>query len=127
VDKNRPVEHKDWNKKEKPVDEIEVARKMGPIFSLDSFIVNLDDPKLRKYLRITIDLEIIDDKSIPTVQARLPQIRDSILTILPSKRYEEITTVEGKNALRAELIGCINEFFGRELITNIYFSEFVIQ
>ena len=104
-----------------------VLKKMGPIYTLESFIVNLDDPKLRKYLRLTMDLELIDEKSLATVEERLPQIRDSILTILPSKEYGEITTVEGKSALRTELIKSVNSFFDRETVVNIYFTEFVIQ
>jgi flagellar FliL protein len=102
-------------------------KKIGPIHSLAPFIVNLDDPKLRKYLRLTMDFELIDAKSLEAVNQRLPQIRDSILTILPSKHYEEITTVEGKTALRIELIKAVNSLFSKEQIKNIYFTEFVIQ
>ena len=112
---------------EQKVDEKAVVKKMGPIFALETFIVNLDDPKLRKYLRVTMDLELVDDKSLPILEGRLPQIRDAILSILPSKRYEEITTVEGKNALRSELLTTANGFFNQEVIINIYFKEFVIQ
>ena len=102
-------------------------KKMGPIQSLDPFIVNLDDPKLRKYLRVTMDLELMDDKSLALITQRLPQIKDAILSILPSKHYEEITTVEGKSALRIELIKAVNSFFDKEQVKNIYFTEFVIQ
>ena len=104
-----------------------VTRHMGPIYSMESFIVNLDDPKLRKYLRITMDLELVDEKALSTIEERLPQMRDAILTILPSKHYEEITTVAGKNALRAELLTAMNSFFEKEIVTSVYFTEFVIQ
>ena len=105
----------------------EITRKMGPIYSLESFIVNLDDPKLRKYLRLTMDLELVDEKALPIIEQRLPQMRDAILTILPSKHYEEITTVAGKNTLRVELLTAMNSFFEKEIITSVYFTEFVIQ
>lgn len=102
-------------------------RKMGPVYNMESFIVNLDDPKLRKYLRLTMDLELVDEKALTEIEQRLPQMRDAILTILPSKKYEEITTVAGKNALRAELLTAVNSFFEKEVITSVYFTEFVIQ
>ena len=104
-----------------------IVHKMGPIYNMESFIVNLDDPKLRKYLRLTMDLELVDEKALPVIEQRLPQMRDAILTILPSKRYEEITTVAGKNALRAELLTAVNSFFEKEVVTSVYFTEFVIQ
>ena len=47
-------------------------KQMGPIYSLDSFIVNLDDPKYRKYLRVTMDLELVTEENSKEVEERLP-------------------------------------------------------
>jgi flagellar protein FliL len=105
----------------------EGVKKLGPIFSLESFIVNLDDPKFRKYLRVTMDIELVEEQNKQEIEERLPQIRDSILTILPSKHYEEVISIDGKNQLRTEMLTTLNSFFNREIITNIYFTEFVIQ
>ena len=105
----------------------ETAKQMGPIFSLDTFIVNLDNPKYRKYLRVTMDLELKEEENNKHIEERLPQIRDCILTILPGKQYDQVITVDGKNQLRSELLGALNGFFSKEIITTIYFTEFVIQ
>ncbi len=100
---------------------------MGPIFSLDSFIVNLSDQGGKRYLRITMSLELGDPKAAEELTKRLPQIRDSILMTLPSRKVEELQTMEGKNSLRADIISKLNEFLGKEIVKNIYFTEFVIQ
>jgi flagellar protein FliL len=100
---------------------------MGPVFSLDSFIVNLSDQGGKRYLRITMGLELEDPKSAEELTKRLPQIRDSILMALPSRKVEELQTTEGKNSLRAEIISKLNELFGKEIVKKIYFTEFVIQ
>lgn len=89
--------------------------------------MNLDNPKYRKYLRVTMDIELADETNKEEVEERLPQIRDSILTILPSKHYDEVITIDGKNRLRKEIQAALNSFFNKEIITNIYFTEFVIQ
>jgi flagellar FliL protein len=47
--------------------------------------------------------------------------------VLPSKRFEEIRTLEGKTSLRNEIIVSLNGLFGQESISNIYFTEFVVQ
>jgi flagellar basal body-associated protein FliL len=47
--------------------------------------------------------------------------------ILPSKRFEEIASMEGKTALRDEIINKLNSLFPRTVITNIFFTEFVVQ
>ncbi len=100
---------------------------IGPIFPLDSFIVNLSDQGGKRYLRITMGLEIADPKYAEELTKRLPQIRDSILMALPSRKVEELQTGEGKNALRADIISKLNELLGKEIVKKIYFTEFVIQ
>ncbi len=99
----------------------------GPIFSLDTFIVNLADEGGHRYLRVTMDLELAQDSAQDDIKSRLAQIRDSVLMILPAKRFEDISTGAGKIALRDELMNKLNSFFNRQVITNIYFSEFVVQ
>jgi flagellar basal body-associated protein FliL len=47
--------------------------------------------------------------------------------ILPSKRFEEIASVEGKTALRDEIMDKLNSLFPRIVISNIFFTEFVVQ
>ncbi len=105
----------------------EVQQAPGTIFPLDPFIVNLADEGGKRYLRITMDLELTAEAVVDDLQKRLPQMRDSILVVLPSKRFEDIRTVEGKASLRNEIIANLNGLFGHESISNIYFTEFVVQ
>ena len=105
----------------------EVQQAPGTIFPLDPFIVNLADEGGKRYLRITMDLELTAGTVVDDLKKRLPQMRDSILVVLPSKRFEDIRTVEGKAGLRNEIIANLNGLFGHESISNIYFTEFVVQ
>jgi flagellar FliL protein len=99
----------------------------GAIFPLETFIVNLADEGGKRYLRITMDLELARGTSEADLEKRLSQMRDSILMVLPSKRFEEIRKLEGKTNLRNEIIANLNGLFGQECISNIYFTEFVVQ
>ena len=107
--------------------EVPVEKLLGPIFSLETFIVNLADKGGKRYLRITIDLELDSAELEGEVAKRLPQVRDSILTILPTKRFEDISSAQGKTALRDQMLKRINGMLARGQITNIYFKEFVVQ
>jgi flagellar FliL protein len=100
---------------------------IGPLYSLDTLIVNLGDQGGKRYLRVTMDLELKDPKLVEAIDQRLPQIKDSILTILPTKSVDEINSAAGKLALREELTGVLNGFLSKDAVTNIYFTEFVIQ
>jgi flagellar FliL protein len=100
---------------------------LGPLFPLETFIVNLADEERNRYLRITMDLELVAPTDSEKLNQRLPQVRDRILMILPSKRFDEIASVEGKTALRDEIINKLNSLFPKTVITNIFFTEFVVQ
>jgi flagellar FliL protein len=100
---------------------------LGALFSLDTFIVNLADQERSRYLRVTMDLELGSATDVEKLNERLPQIRDRILMILPSKRFADIASMEGKTALRDEIISKLNGLFPENMITNIFFTEFVVQ
>jgi flagellar FliL protein len=104
-----------------------IEHPLGPIFSLDTFIVNLADKGGNRYLRVTMDLELGNSELEAEITKRLPQVRDSILMILPTKRFEDISTVQGKTTLRDQIMETINGFLAQGKITNIFFKEFVVQ
>ena len=99
----------------------------GPLFPLETFIVNLADEERNRYLRVTMDLELVGPTDAEKLNERLSQIRDRILMILPSKRFDEIASMDGKTALRDEIIGKLNSLFPQKVVTNIFFTEFVVQ
>ncbi|PID81071.1 hypothetical protein CSB20_04340 [bacterium DOLZORAL124_64_63] len=120
-------------KKEKPV-----KPDIGPTFAMNPFIVNLGDPKLTKYLRVTIHLEMdlarADKKGEESesrvrdeLERRLPQIRDALLTIFSSKESAMLRSVEGKEIVRQEIKEEVNKRLARGSIKNVFFSDFVIQ
>jgi flagellar FliL protein len=100
---------------------------VGPIMPLDTFIVNLADAGGKRFLRVTIDLELSNAEMQDEMKTRLPQVRDAILMILPTKQFDDISTTEGKVALRDELLASLNGLLTTGQISNIYFKEFVVQ
>jgi len=110
-----------------PGQEENLEQPLGTIIALETFIVNLADKGGNRYLRVTMDLELGIPELETEVIKRLPQVRDGILMILPSKRFADISSMEGKVALRGEILATLNGFLVQGEITNIYFKEFVVQ
>ena len=98
-----------------------------PTYLMDTFIVNLSDPKGKRYLRITMDLEMSKEKLREEIEMRAPQIRNAILMILPTWTVEGVQSIEGKLALRDEIMAEVNNILSKGSITNLYFTEFVVQ
>lgn len=107
--------------------------KMGTMYRLDTLIVNLADHGGKRYLRVTMELELKSNEDhdaaevVEEIEKRMPQLRDAILMILPSKQYSDISTTGGKIALRDELMVKLNAHLKTGVISTIYFTEFVIQ
>lgn len=97
------------------------------IYSMDVFVVNLNDPGGKRYLKTKINLEYSGEALTEELKLRQPQLRDVILLLLSSKTLEEIQGTEGKIILRRELILRVNQVLKKEKIKNLYFTEFVIQ
>jgi flagellar FliL protein len=99
----------------------------GPMLALDPFIANLADQSGSRYLKATFQLEF-SGKTVPEgFEARSPQIRDLLLTLLTSKTFDEIRTPEGKQDLREEIIRRVNQTLDRDVVKAVYFTEFIVQ
>ncbi len=107
--------------------------KMGPIYRLDTLIVNLADHGGKRYLRVTMEFELKPNEEVDNsevveeIEKRLPQLRDTILMVLPTKQYADISTTPGKIALRDEVMAKLNPFLKKGQIAQLYFTEFVVQ
>ncbi|MGE4496730.1 MAG: flagellar basal body-associated FliL family protein [Deferribacterales bacterium] len=106
----------------------ETVTQIGELYPLESFVVNLADPGGSRYLRVTLQLELTAVKGLKEeIDKRAPQIRDAIITILSSKRYEEINSAQGKMIMKQQIMRRINSLLAAGQIANVYVTEFVIQ
>jgi len=95
------------------------------IHKMDPFLVNLADPGQLRYLKVTLHIET--PLKGEEYEKRLPQLRDSVLSVLSSKQFKDISTSDGKNVLREEIKEKMNQLLVETKVQNIYFTEFVIQ
>jgi len=90
-------------------------------------VVNLNDPGGKRYLKITIELEYTSEEVGAELAQRVPQLRDLIILQLSSKSLDDIQSVDGKIALRRELVQRINQILTSGKIRNLFWTQFVIQ
>lgn len=102
-----------------------VSEEVGKVIPLETFIVNLANSKGRKVLKVNMELEVTGSDIVQEVDNRKAQIRDFIIIILSVKTYEQISTKEGKDDLRAEIKDKVNSFLSKGKITNVYFTELI--
>lgn len=125
---SKPAEGEEQAKSE----EHETVKSTEPIFvKLDTFTVNLNPEEGEKYLQVDITLNATDAHDVTEIEKRMPQVRNRVLMILTSKLASEISGMEGKQALGAEITEQINEPYSEGAeplkITEAFFTSFVIQ
>ena len=116
----------------------------GMMFNMSTKIINLADPTGRKYIRLTVAVEIEPDnpnyeklseeektkyvtECQTKVNARMPVMDDVVITLLSTKTYDDLYTADGKEKLRSEVKEAIQTRLADLKVLGIYFTEFVVQ
>jgi len=100
---------------------------IGILYPLDTFTVNLKSDAGRRYLKVTMSLELEGEELSLELDAKTAVLRDKIIRILSSKTLEEITSKKGKGKVSSQVMDTLNAMIADGEIKGIYFTEFVIQ
>jgi len=100
---------------------------IGILYPLDTFTVNLKSDAGRRYLKVTMSLELEGEELSLELDAKSPVLRDRIIRILTSKTLEEISSKKGKGKVSSQIMDTLNAMISDGEIKGIYFTEFVIQ
>lgn len=100
---------------------------IGPTVPLETFLVNVSGTRGRKLVKINMELELTNSEVQEEVEKIKPKIRDYIIIIVSSKNFSEISTRDGKDALREEIRNQVNLFLTKGKINKVYFTEFILN
>ncbi len=96
--------------------------------SLDEFLVNLSDEGGKKYLKVNVSVgygpknkklekELLEKKAI---------MRDTVISVLRNKKASDMT-VKGTEDLKKEILDRLNPLLNNGKLTNVYFSDLLVQ
>jgi len=100
---------------------------IGILYPLDTFTVNLKSDAGRRYLKVTLSLELEGEELSLELDAKTAVLRDRIIRILSSKTLEEISSKKGKSKVENQIMDTLNSMIADGTVRGIYFTEFVIQ
>lgn len=109
------------------VDESRNLSDIGILYPLDTFTVNLKSDAGRRYLKVTMSLELEGEELSLELDSKSPVLRDRIIRILTSKTLEEISSKKGKQKVSSQIMDTLNAMISDGEVRGIYFTEFVIQ
>jgi flagellar FliL protein len=97
----------------------------GPVVALDPFVVNLDEPGTSRYLKVTLQLEVIPGAEEALVKSK-ELIRDTILSHLSGLHVKDTLGAEAKDKIRQDLLAKVAKLLG-DKVRRLFFQEFVVQ
>jgi flagellar protein FliL len=100
--------------------------KMGPTLSMDTMVVNLDEPGGTRYLKVALEIEL--KENLTEVEKKMmPRLRDKLLVNLSSLTVNQVQKTETKLSIKKRIKKMGNAAFGRKIIKAVYFKELVMQ
>lgn len=100
----------------------------GVLATLPPFLVNLNDPLGRRYLKLSMDVEVVDKPAAEQLtKSDLAKAKDAIILLLSSKTFQDINTVENKIVMRNEIVERLNQVLGAGKVLKVYFTEIIVQ
>ncbi|MBQ5948604.1 flagellar basal body-associated protein FliL [Massilia sp. ST3] len=117
---------KEHKKKKKKDDDVKAE-----YVPVEAFTVNLQPENGEQYLQVQFTLQIAGPEQVQLVKDNMAVVRNRVLLLLSGKKASEISTVEGKQQLAAEIQAAVKEPFEKDgdeqEVTDVLFTSFIIQ
>ncbi|MGI5880147.1 MAG: flagellar basal body-associated FliL family protein [Syntrophomonadaceae bacterium] len=100
----------------------------GNLLSVGEFTTNINDVAGTRFLKVEVFVEVSEEnkKVAAEIEAYMPIIKDSVLTILSSKTAADLDT-NNREKIKLEIKNDLNRKIGSEVIQNVYFTSFIMQ
>lgn len=96
-------------------------------YPLDEFLVNLTDEDGKRYLKVKVVIGYEDNKDLTTeLETKKPIIRDVINVLFRAKKTTDFSAT-GVEDIKKQLIVNINPVLTKGKISNIYFTDILVQ
>jgi flagellar FliL protein len=124
--------HKGSGKKAEPVAAVP-AHIPAQFVELDPpFVVNFEAGSKARFLQIAVQLMTRDPLMVDFLEHNAPIIRNDLLLLFGNKKVEEVSTQDGKEALRIAALEAVRKIIEAEgqkpeALEAVYFTSFVMQ
>lgn len=105
----------------------EAPARNAKVAKLPTFLVNLADPTGRRYLKLTMEVEVGSDATVKELEGQSAKVRDAVILLLSSKSYADLAPIESKLQLKNEVADRLNQILGGPKVLRVYITEMVIQ
>jgi flagellar FliL protein len=96
-----------------------------------SIVVNIPGVDKSRFLQVDVELMTRNSAGVENVEAYAPLIRNDLITLFSTQKYDDLVTVEGKEELRKKALEIVQKVMkqntGDPVIEQVLFTNFVSQ
>jgi len=96
-------------------------------YEFENIVVNLAGTMGTRYLKVAFLVTGTDKAVRSAFENNRPKMVDITINVLSSLSLADLEEAGAKNLIREKLIGAYNQGFGKKVVEQIYFSDFVVQ
>ncbi|MBI4245880.1 MAG: flagellar basal body-associated FliL family protein [Candidatus Rokubacteria bacterium] len=104
-----------------------VARGPAHVFRAGTLVVNVSGSEGRRYLRVTVELGAGSPKDFKRLDEQRAAILDAAIGVLGATSLETLLDHDQRDPLKTALRTKLNQTLGGQPVTQVFFTEFVIQ
>jgi flagellar protein FliL len=97
------------------------------IILLDEIVVNPAETGGRRYLAVTLGLQLAGAEAEKALEKNKPLVRDALISLLSSKHLEQLASISYRDTLKTEIKEAIQKQMHDTEIENVVFSGYVLQ
>jgi len=108
--------------------DIRVDFKDRTMVHLGDFTANMSmGERAGKYVRIKLSARVENSSVSDEMKEKNIVIRDSVISVLSAKTFSQISTPQGKERLKNDMLGRINARLGEGEVQELYFTKFEVR
>lgn len=93
-----------------------------------AFVITYERPDGLRYLQVDLQVMSYDQQALDKVVANDPAVRNKLIMLFSAQDFEQLATIEGKEALREQALLAIHEATpGKNKVDEVFFTGFVMQ
>lgn len=104
-----------------------VGRGPAYMFRVGTIVVNVAETNGRRYLRTTVELAVPSSKEMRRLEEHRTPLLDTAIGVLGATPLEGLLDHAQREKLKAQMRERLNEAVGGQPVSQVFFTEFVIQ
>ncbi len=100
---------------------------VGEIYLMEDIVVNPAGTMGRRFIAMSLGLELCNGQSPDEIKNREPKLQDIILSSLSQKGLSEFINTANREVIREEILETIKQTIPDGIVKQVYITRFIIQ